>query len=343
MQRRTAVMHINARVRYFRRLKQVILAHIDQAPGASVLVYQVLALVVKELGECDVNLFARVPRQMFKHRVSFVEVLLSEQIPNALPDSVRVHGNERLRIRVVVYFQCSAFVGACTLILAPRLIIADKRKRAVSHHVVGQLRSVCQHLTNRDVKPVVPLNNFLAEFGLVNVEQTIHRVFFQNAAHLPNLRGLRFGHTVHVQVGRFHIGSGSQRRAVQKQLHVARHKRQVGMTAVAHSPSHDLLNAVHVVPRLHDVHLAHVLEVNAFAARLGNNYHLDALPVLVFGGQRLQLGAIVGRQLLVAREHGVFGSEPFFCDSMLLHALRYRGRFEQRPHLRVVSCEPHFF
>ena len=205
-----------------------------------------------------------------------------------------------------------------------------------------QPRSVGQHLSHRDGTPIVPPNDLLAEFRLVNVEQAIHRILLQNPAHLPDLRGFRFGHAVHVQVGRLHVGIGGEQRAVQKQLHVAFHERQVGVAAVAHGAPHDLLNAVHVVPRLHDVHLAHVLEVNALAACLGNNDHLDALPVLVVGCERLQLGAIVGGQLLVAREHGVLGGEPFF-RAPLLESLRDGGGFKQRPHLRVVPREPHFF
>ena len=111
------------------------------------------------------------------------------------------------------------------------------------------------------------------------------------------------------------------------------------MAAVAHRATNDLFDAIHVVPRLHDVHLAHVLEIDALAARLGNDDDLDALAVCVVRRQRFQLGAIVGGQLLVPREHGVLCGEP---PLLVLEALRHGCLFKQPP-LLVVPREPHFF
>jgi hypothetical protein len=60
----------------------------------------------------------------------------------------------------------------------------------------------------------VPPNDVLAEFGLVNVEQAVRRIFFDNAAHFTDLDGLRFRQPIHIKVGSFHVGAARQQRPI---------------------------------------------------------------------------------------------------------------------------------
>ena len=119
-------MHANLRVRYFQWLKQVILTHVDEASRTPVLVHQ-MPFVCKHLGECNVHLLFGMSKsnQMLQQRASFVKMPLLEQLSNALNDAVRVHDNERFRIRVFIDLEAAA-VAVDALVLAGLLIIAHK-------------------------------------------------------------------------------------------------------------------------------------------------------------------------------------------------------------------------
>ena len=89
-------------------------------------------------------------------------------------------------------------------------------------------------------------------------------------------------------------------------LHIALFKRQIAVTEVAHPASNDLFNTTQIVPRLHDVDLANVFEIQALGPRPGNENHLDAVAVAVGGVVQLrQFFAVVRGKILVAGDHCV--------------------------------------
>ena len=82
-------------------------------------------------------------------------------------------------------------------------------------------------------------------------------------------------------------------------------ERQTGVRAVAQTPPDDLLDAAHIVPRIQDVNLAHVLEIHTFRDERRRHHDANEAAVHVFGAadradQRPNLGGRhVGRQKAV--------------------------------------------
>ena len=120
-------MNADPRVRDFRWLKQIIFAHVDETTGAPVFVHQILSVVSDHAGQGNIHLLARMTHQVVEQRSPRVKMLNLEQIANALQDSVRVHHNEGLRIRVIIdlhFADAAAVIHA--LVLATGLVVAHE-------------------------------------------------------------------------------------------------------------------------------------------------------------------------------------------------------------------------
>jgi hypothetical protein len=72
------------------------------------------------------HLFARMSLQVLQQNSPRVKMLHLEQIANALHDAVRVHNDKGFRIRVVIYFDCTATAAIHALVLAAALIVAHE-------------------------------------------------------------------------------------------------------------------------------------------------------------------------------------------------------------------------
>ena len=123
------------------------------------------------------------------------------------------------------------------------------------------------------------------------------------------------------------------------------------MTLISHSAPHNLLNSIQVVPRVQNVDLAHIFEIEAFRRRARNEDNAHKIPMFIrLSCSIINIIRIVLREIFVTGQNHVSRLVELLTWLCRHHRARINRRTVDSPRLKErrrhrrgsKPREPHF-
>ena len=259
--RKGAVENRTTFVADFHRLECINLSAIDEITKTPHRIYQELVAVFNQIRQGCINLFYRIkPLSLNRlhqliHRI--IDLFL-EQLADTL------HNTNTVGMDIIRRIGVSDIPLQIRLGIHIGFAFGRTRVQIITNRGIGPISDGVFHVSMRTMN----MNHFVAVNGgqlfhgevvLPSVQNAIHRRFFDEARYPANLLGLFEREFVQM-----HIHGSRNLRGVHINLHIAFLKGKLTMTRISYTTPDDLFDTTHVEPRLHDMNLADVFEIQAF-------------------------------------------------------------------------------